>query len=223
MDVHRAAWVVHPLGHESLAKDFIQDINDGYFPSQLQSDYPDGVPLQVDDRRNKLYLISNKNNHFSSKTNKSAFQDFQNDIQAESSKTNHYLNKFPPLFIRNGDINYIRSGAKSFVQDEEILFKVIQDDNYCESSGICLKIRFTTGCQTYMLHVNVRDTIESVMTIIREELLKVKRKINDFELFSTHPTRVYSELEQTLVSCGINHNMLLYARYRPETKKTIFY
>ena len=32
---------------ESSTASFIRDILDGYFPSELQKDYPNGVPLKV--------------------------------------------------------------------------------------------------------------------------------------------------------------------------------
>jgi len=33
--------------HDSTAISFIRDILDGYFPSELQQEYPDGVPFMV--------------------------------------------------------------------------------------------------------------------------------------------------------------------------------
>ncbi|KAL6268552.1 hypothetical protein P5V15_001687 [Pogonomyrmex californicus] len=35
---------------------FIRDILDGYFPSELQQEYPDGVPFMIEDRRTELYV-----------------------------------------------------------------------------------------------------------------------------------------------------------------------
>ncbi|XP_031842365.1 uncharacterized protein LOC116431304 [Nomia melanderi] len=35
---------------------FLQDILEGYFPSELQQDYPNGVPFKVEDRRKQMYV-----------------------------------------------------------------------------------------------------------------------------------------------------------------------
>ncbi|XP_032687011.1 uncharacterized protein LOC116851571 isoform X2 [Odontomachus brunneus] len=35
---------------------FIRDILDGYFPSELQQEYPDGVPFMIEDHRTELYV-----------------------------------------------------------------------------------------------------------------------------------------------------------------------
>ncbi|XP_063985004.1 uncharacterized protein LOC135166578 [Diachasmimorpha longicaudata] len=37
-------------------RSFIQDILDGYFPGELQRDYPNGVPFKVEDHRTEMYL-----------------------------------------------------------------------------------------------------------------------------------------------------------------------
>ncbi|XP_015110679.1 uncharacterized protein LOC107036928 [Diachasma alloeum] len=37
-------------------RSFIQDILDGYFPSELQRDYPNGVPFKVEDHKTEMYL-----------------------------------------------------------------------------------------------------------------------------------------------------------------------
>ncbi|XP_018356370.1 PREDICTED: uncharacterized protein LOC108756805 isoform X1 [Trachymyrmex septentrionalis] len=42
--------------HDSTVVSFIRDILDGYFPSELQQEYPDGVPFMMEDRRTELYI-----------------------------------------------------------------------------------------------------------------------------------------------------------------------
>ncbi|CAK9795148.1 UBX domain-containing protein 11 [Anthophora quadrimaculata] len=37
---------------------FLRDILDGYFPSELQETYPEGVPFKVEDHRNQMFLNS---------------------------------------------------------------------------------------------------------------------------------------------------------------------
>ncbi|XP_018397739.1 PREDICTED: UBX domain-containing protein 11-like [Cyphomyrmex costatus] len=42
--------------HDPTVVSFIRDILDGYFPSELQQEYPDGVPFMTEDRRTELYI-----------------------------------------------------------------------------------------------------------------------------------------------------------------------
>ena len=51
---------------QPLTKKFIIDIMDGYFPSELQSRYPDGVPIQCHDKRD-TYFKQESNSVFQSK------------------------------------------------------------------------------------------------------------------------------------------------------------
>lgn len=40
---------------ESSTQRCLKDLSDGYFPSELQSRYPDGVPLAVQDKRDVVF------------------------------------------------------------------------------------------------------------------------------------------------------------------------
>ncbi|XP_044591413.1 uncharacterized protein LOC123269643 isoform X1 [Cotesia glomerata] len=46
---------------DPLSQAFLRDIFDGYFPSELQCDYPNGVPFKVEDYRTKYYFSSGAN------------------------------------------------------------------------------------------------------------------------------------------------------------------
>ncbi|XP_011685249.1 PREDICTED: uncharacterized protein LOC105448420 [Wasmannia auropunctata] len=41
---------------DPTAISFIRDILDGYFPSELQQEYPDGVPFMIEDHRTELHI-----------------------------------------------------------------------------------------------------------------------------------------------------------------------
>ncbi|XP_034174713.1 uncharacterized protein LOC117601701 isoform X2 [Osmia lignaria lignaria] len=42
--------------NDQATMSFLRDILDGYFPSELQEAYPNGVPFKVEDHRNQMYL-----------------------------------------------------------------------------------------------------------------------------------------------------------------------
>ena len=52
--------------HDSLTKKFCIDIMDGYFPSELQEKYPDGVPFNLFDKRDVVFK-EERNSVFKSK------------------------------------------------------------------------------------------------------------------------------------------------------------
>jgi hypothetical protein len=52
---------------ESLTKKFCIDITDGYFPSELQEKYPDGVSFNLIDKRDIIFKSDETNSVFQSK------------------------------------------------------------------------------------------------------------------------------------------------------------
>jgi UBX domain-containing protein 11 len=52
---------------DSLTRKFCIDIMDGYFPSELQTKYPDGVPFDVIDKRDTLFQPNELNSVYKSK------------------------------------------------------------------------------------------------------------------------------------------------------------
>ncbi|XP_043939879.1 UBX domain-containing protein 11 [Protopterus annectens] len=116
---------------EPSTQQFIRDIMDGYFPSELQKMYPEGIPFQVTDNRNVVFSekslwnmfpgggqtvdgqISNleKDDSFMSITQTS-------EVPGPRISMEQFLNKLPKAVIRGGKVIDIRGAIKGSLQGE---------------------------------------------------------------------------------------------------------
>lgn len=83
---------------------FITDLSDGYFPTELQSRYPNGVPIEVIDRRECEYGTGS----------------FPGSGEALGGRerVETFLNRLPPSVVKGGRVVDIRS---SIAQKLEVL------------------------------------------------------------------------------------------------------
>lgn len=116
----------------------VQDIMDGYFPSELQTRYPDGVPIKVIDKREVVFndrrteilfpgsgqlLDSDKQtpSRYDSKTKIHTLDEMTQNPDSKVS-VDKFLQNLPPSVIRNGKIIDVRSGiADSLKSSSESL------------------------------------------------------------------------------------------------------
>nr|XP_014342678.1 PREDICTED: UBX domain-containing protein 11 isoform X1 [Latimeria chalumnae] len=109
----------------------IQDIMDGYFPSELQSKYPDGVPFKVIDKRDVVVQEKQLWNEFPGTGRTVGTQDnatmFGTQESTDSTQkitelpgrklsVEQFLNKLPKTVIKGGKIIDIRNSVKAELQ-----------------------------------------------------------------------------------------------------------
>ncbi|PIK51517.1 putative UBX domain-containing protein 11 [Apostichopus japonicus] len=125
----------------------VQDLMDGFFPSELQKKYPDGVPIELNDQRDTLFEDSRSREHFPgigqllggentpsrivpSNLDKTTNTDVTNE--GKGMKTFHqtsrppgiqmsmeqFLNKLPPSVLKDGKVIDIRSSVASNLMDK---------------------------------------------------------------------------------------------------------
>lgn len=110
----------------------VQDIMDGYFPSELQTSYPDGVPFKVEDKRNILFKDKRLENLFPgqgktlSPEKRKVVQgpcygqsvppgmktETIDDIGTHKHSIEKFLSNLPRSVMKNGKIIDIRDGIK---------------------------------------------------------------------------------------------------------------
>lgn len=110
---------------------YIQDIMDGYFPSELQSRYPDGVPILLTDLRD-TYFRDTRQEKFFTGTGQRLLESNLDEVSDKNIPSiregklkttsqppgrqrltvDQYLNKIPSSIIRNGEVVDVRSGLK---------------------------------------------------------------------------------------------------------------
>ncbi|KAJ3327038.1 UBX domain-containing protein 11, partial [Kappamyces sp. JEL0680] len=94
------------LDPTSLA--FVRDIQDGYYPFELQASYPDGVPFDFEDRHDECYPPL-------------AARDAVRETAAvpASSANEAFLAKLPKYVIRAGNVVHMREDIRSLFSSVE--------------------------------------------------------------------------------------------------------
>ncbi len=98
--------------NEALTKKFCIDIIDGYFPSELETAYPDGVPFSVVDKR-EVFFKDNRNPVLKSDgyrlgNPKNNTEIIETQLKKDPMTIEQFLNKLPTSIIKNGKLINIR-------------------------------------------------------------------------------------------------------------------
>ncbi|XP_046847968.1 UBX domain-containing protein 11-like [Xenia sp. Carnegie-2017] len=138
------------LSRNYKKKRCINDLMDGYFPSELQDKYPDGVNIKVIDRRDVEYKDRRTELLFpgSGQTlNDVGGQNIAADAQTQSSRNKicslhidgnnkenveNFLGRLPPSLIKNGKIIDVRYGVEETLKVRWALQSFYQKRSSCE-------------------------------------------------------------------------------------------
>ncbi|NXU29233.1 UBX11 protein, partial [Thalassarche chlororhynchos] len=209
----------------------LQDIMDGYFPSELQMRYPDGIPLRVTDRRDVVFRERHLPGSFPGHGqvvghSKSSEVQETTEIPGPKVSLEQFLNK--PLKHR-GEAIGVRGSARAAQQgsggvrsSKEILVETprlsalerVKTAEEAETSApdICaLRIKSESGEQTYIVKMLFTETIGD----LRQHLAHTRGGDSDsYEIISTFPQRVYTDNSRSLQECGLIPNASLLLRRR---------
>ncbi|XP_071309148.1 UBX domain-containing protein 11 isoform X2 [Agelaius tricolor] len=215
----------HPATQQCL-----QDIMDGYFPSELQPRYPDGVPLQVTDRRDVVFQKPDLAGsfpglgHVVGTSESSRVQETSKSPGPKASLEQDPSEVCQPLEHR-GSMGRAQGaapqGSDGQQSSEEILLEtpgLAALESYrvkaAEEAGapeLCrLRIRSESGEQTYELRMLLTDTIGD----LRQLLAHLRGGNSDYEIISTFPQRVYTDSSRSLQECGLVPRASLLLRRR---------
>lgn len=126
----------------------IRDLTDGYFPSELQSRYPEGVPLAVSDQRDMFYTHKSTANYFpgSGKTlggdrGPSRLIPAGSELRAvptglketsalpgEKVSVDQFLTKLPASVVKGGRVLSIRSDIRDRLVSDVKVTAAVHDD-----------------------------------------------------------------------------------------------
>ena len=101
------------------SREFLQDILDGYFPSELKERFPDGVPFAVKDNRDVCYLEREKPRELFPGSGHKLLQELETRVRSsgrESHKklnANQFAKKLPLSVVKNGKVIDIRNDIES--------------------------------------------------------------------------------------------------------------
>ncbi|CAF0951823.1 unnamed protein product [Didymodactylos carnosus] len=216
--------------NDLLTKQFIKDLTDGYFPSELQTRYPDGVPFRVNDRR-EIYYKDKQQRAFQGEGHvlddgrivpsieKPPEMILPNGAKVETQdnrpkvSVERFLNRLPQSVIKNGNVIDIRNDIKEQIYGNQQ--NQVDTSDRCESAKsefdgtttpiTTLRIRSADGQQSYVIKMKITSTIEDVKNIIT----KKKKLSYDFDLFQMGTKTFYLNCDKTLEQCGLVPNASL--------------
>ncbi|XP_008584359.1 PREDICTED: UBX domain-containing protein 11 isoform X2 [Galeopterus variegatus] len=225
--------------HDPSTQRCLRDILDGFFPSELQRLYPDGVPFKVSDLRNQVYLEDGLDpflgegrvvgRHRLRKASDGVKEHPGSGMTAEK-----FLNRLPKVVIRHGEVIDIRGPIRDTLQSccplpvriQEIVVETpalaaerersIASPNSPAPPLSMLRIKSENGEQAFLLMMRPEDTVGDVRALLAQA-----RAVDAaaFEIFSTFPSTVYHDDALTLQAAGLvpNAALLLRARRAPQS------
>ncbi|XP_004592421.2 UBX domain-containing protein 11 [Ochotona princeps] len=212
----------------------LRDILDGFFPSELQRLYPDGVPFKVSDLRNQVYL-ENGLDPFPGEGRVVGWQkmrkasDRAEKQQGSTMTAEKFLNKLPKFVIRQGEVVDIRGPIRDTLQSccplpaqvQEIIVETpalaAERERSHESPDApapplsMLRVKSENGEQAFRLMMRPEDTMGDVRALLAQARAT---DATTFEIFSTFPPTIYQDDTLTLRAAGLVPNATLLLRGR---------
>uniref|UniRef100_G3UDD0 UBX domain-containing protein 11 n=1 Tax=Loxodonta africana TaxID=9785 RepID=G3UDD0_LOXAF len=210
----------------------LRDILDGFFPSELQRLYPDGVPFKVSDLRNQFYpedglnLFPGEGRVVGWQRVRKASDRLENSAGSRMT-AEKFLNRLPKVVIRQGEVVDIRGPIRDTLQNccplpvriQEIVVETpalaAKRERSQESpetltpSLSTLRIKSENCEQAFLLTMRPEDTVGDVRALLAQA-----RAVDPaaFEIFSTFPPTVYDDDALTLQAAGLVPNATLLRR-----------
>ena len=183
------------------ARDFIQDVEDGYFPSELRELFPLGIKFRVRDAVDETYDAATK---AASRVSKADF-----------------IQRLPKSVLRSGRVLDVRAGVQDLVAGERVEDVVVADTPLMQSMRLdgsmredlrvtTLQIRAEDGKTRFILKLKYSDTLADVRAHLDAE--RAKRGLADagaYELRTNFPRRAYHDNSETLEAAGLVPNAAL--------------
>ncbi|XP_040474982.1 UBX domain-containing protein 11 isoform X1 [Ursus americanus] len=209
----------------------LRDILDGFFPSELQRLYPDGVPFKVSDLRHQVYP-ENGLDPFPGEgrvVGRQKSHKLLDRMEHAGSRmtAEKFLNRLPKFVIRQGEVIDIRGPIRDTLQNccplpaqvQEIVVETpalaAERERSQESPESpapllsMLRIKSENGEQAFLLMMRPEDTVGDVRTLLAQARAA---DATTFEIISTFPPTVYHDDTVTLQAAGLVPNAALLLR-----------
>ncbi|XP_026149025.1 UBX domain-containing protein 11 isoform X2 [Mastacembelus armatus] len=225
---------------EHSTQQCMQDLMDGYFPSELQERFPDGVPFEVRDRRDEEFIFRLPWDKFPGE-GQAVCGGGDESSNVASSQTpgrkltkDQFLNRLPKVVVKAGRVIDIRESLRATLQGstdskssdsvilidtpalqamKERLQTFTSDRPSSAHDVITLKVKSEDGSQTYILKMCLSETVGH----LRQHLAQHREGgLPDYDIISAHPHSCYADDCQTLQSCGLTTNATLLLRKRTQ-------
>ncbi|XP_036414369.1 UBX domain-containing protein 11 isoform X2 [Colossoma macropomum] len=222
----------------------MQDLMDGYFPSELQEKFPEGVVFQVYDRREEEFRVRRApgfpgKGHTVGGSEEKLLDHREEDrcMQSQSQLTGRklsmeqFLNKLPESVVKGGKVINIRSSLKAHLQGsaggaqshsvsviETPALQTLRERLESSEAG-------RSEAEVTTLRVKSEDGEKTfILKMLFSDTIAHLRQHLDahrgsscppYDIISAFPQRCHSDDTQTLLACGLTPNAALLLRPRP--------
>ncbi|KAJ6663461.1 hypothetical protein lerEdw1_009540 [Lerista edwardsae] len=227
---------------EPSTQQCLRDIMDGYFPSELQRRYPEGIAFKVTDKRDVFFRERQLPQSFPglgqvTGHSKPRGARETREIPGPKFTMEQFLNKLPKSLIRDGHVIDIRGEIREALQGsgqtqahEVILVEPAsqpaaekrhetikeRQGEAPDRSRTTLRIRSENGEKTYVVRMPVTETIGA----LRQHLDRVRGEVQPYEIHGIFPHQVYENNSLTLEECGLVPNTYLLLQKKPRATKS---
>ncbi|XP_077432071.1 UBX domain-containing protein 11 isoform X2 [Vanacampus margaritifer] len=229
---------------EKSTQQCMQDLMEGYFPSELQSRFPDGVPFEAHDRRHEEFVLREPCDKFPGKGHAVREKKEESPVRVGSQcpakplSTNQFLNRLPKAVVKAGRVMNIRDSVRTTLQGssdtrnncsaitvDTPALQAMKDSTPTITSDrpasprniVTLKVKSEDGDRTYVLKMCLSETVGH----LRQHLDTHRgHDLAGYDIISAYPQCHYHDDCQTLGSCGLTTNVTLLLRGRKNTNKT---
>ncbi|XP_051575806.1 UBX domain-containing protein 11 isoform X1 [Myxocyprinus asiaticus] len=233
---------------DPTTQECMQDLMDGFFPSELQDRFPNGVPFQVHDKRDEEFFVRQLWTEFPGKgqtINGEGGQSAdssgrarsiapkQTQITGQKLSMEQFLRKLPETVVKAGKVINIRDSVKAHLQGFPDGAKnhsativetlVLQALRKSEADSSLAAKDITT------LRVKSEDGVKMfIMKMYYTETIGDLRHYLDmqrgpgaapYDIISAFPQQCYRDDTLTLLSCGLTQNAALLLRPQASTHR----
>ncbi|KAI8895619.1 hypothetical protein BC833DRAFT_600656 [Globomyces pollinis-pini] len=223
------------FANDKSALSFLNDIQDCYFPYELKTQYPDGVPFELMDNHEKYFVdpMNQTNvdihpvNPTTSMTEKISSVESNTEVPQSSSlmglntsTTECFISKLPKYVIRNGYVVNVRSGIQQLLSgvsmDQNEMVNINLRVKQPNQHSIKLKIFNRNKPQVISVLAGSSTTVKEVKNAIYPYICK---NGDDSRLWGLKLALTKTDLidEQTLQEAGIGQNAVLHCLYTTNT------
>ncbi|KAM5181874.1 UBX domain-containing protein 11 [Mantella aurantiaca] len=203
----------------------LKDIMDGYFPSELQGRFPDGVTFQVKDLRDVVFRERRSWDEFpgTGQTIGGAESNIEetSELPGHQLSVDQFLSRLPKSVVRSGQVLDIRDPIREALQgpkgektheilvDSPHVVLMEKSNSRSQTDVVCtLRVKSENGDNTYKVRMLSSETFGN----LRNYLSQHRTTDDAFDIINRLPYRVYDNNECTLQEAALVPNAFLLLR-----------
>uniref|UniRef100_A0A3Q2UHQ0 UBX domain-containing protein 11 n=1 Tax=Fundulus heteroclitus TaxID=8078 RepID=A0A3Q2UHQ0_FUNHE len=219
---------------ERSTQQCMQDLMDGYFPSELEQRFPDGMPFEVHDRRDEEFLVRLPWDTYPGDGQAVCGQESTDSLGLVAGRkltTDRFLSKLPKMVVKAGNVIHIRGSLRRTLQgssdakssSSEVLIdtpalQTAMARTQTTTPGkpaqgvLTLKLKSEDGNHTYVMKMSLSETVGQLRGYLDKHRGPGQPA---YDIIGAYPRRSFSDDGRTLQSCGLSANAALLLRRRP--------